>query len=169
MLERLFEAKSFGLHISKPKKVPGNICLLMFRVDCMVMHTVFMLSMCHDYVSWLCIMAMYLGYVSWLCILAMYHGYVPWPCIMAMYHGYVSQLCIMDMYHGYVSWFCNMAMYHSFVSWLCIICFKLDGKPIWGTIAANPRMSIFEKCFKSCFDTVERKISTSGFDSAKNH
>ena len=25
------------------------------------------------------------GYVSWLCIMAMYL----WPCIMAMYHGYV--------------------------------------------------------------------------------
>ena len=25
MLERFFEAKSFGLHISKPKKIPGNI------------------------------------------------------------------------------------------------------------------------------------------------
>ena len=25
MLERIFEAKRFGLHISKPKKTPGNI------------------------------------------------------------------------------------------------------------------------------------------------
>ena len=25
MLERFFKAKSFGLHISKPKKIPGNI------------------------------------------------------------------------------------------------------------------------------------------------
>ena len=37
------------------------------------------------------------------------------------------------------------------------------------TIAANPRRSIFEKCFKSCFDTVERKISTRAFDPAKNY
>ena len=37
------------------------------------------------------------------------------------------------------------------------------------TIAANPRRSIFEKCFKSRFDIVERKISTSGFDPAKNY
>ena len=35
-------------------------------------------------------------------------------------------------------------------------------------IAVNPRWSIFEKCFKSCFDTVERKISTRAFDPAKN-
>ena len=37
------------------------------------------------------------------------------------------------------------------------------------TIATNPRRSIFEKCFKSRFDTVERKISTSGFDPAKKY
>ena len=37
------------------------------------------------------------------------------------------------------------------------------------TIAANPRRSIFEKCFKSCFDIVERKISTRAFDPAKNY
>ena len=36
-------------------------------------------------------------------------------------------------------------------------------------IAANPRRSNFEKCFKSRSDTVERKISTSGFDPAKNY
>ena len=27
---------------------------------------------------------------------------------------------------------------------------------IWEKIAANPRMSIFEKCLKSCFDRLER-------------
>ena len=61
-----------------------------FEDDCMVMHTVCMLSVHHVYVSWLCILAMYHGYVSWLCIMAMYPGYVSWLCIMAMYHGYVS-------------------------------------------------------------------------------
>ena len=76
MLERFFEVKSFGLHISKPKYVPGNTFVDVSK----------MIVWC------LCIT------VSWLCIMAMYHG-----CIMAMYHGYVSWLCIMGMYHGYVS------------------------------------------------------------------
>ena len=62
MLERFFEAKSFGLHISKPKHVPGNIFFDVSKMS---------------------IMAIYHGYVSWLCILAMYHGYVSWLCIMA--------------------------------------------------------------------------------------
>ena len=100
MLERFFEVKSFGLHISNPKWVPGNI---VFDVSKMAMH--------HGYASWLCTMTMYHGYVSWLCILAMYHGYVSWLCIMSMYHGYISWLCIMAMYHGYASWLCSMAMY----------------------------------------------------------
>ena len=78
---------------------PGKHLFLMFRVDCMVMHTVFMLSMYHGYVSWRSIMTIY---VSWLCIMAMYLGYVSWLCTMAVYHGYVSGLCIMDMYFGYV-------------------------------------------------------------------
>ena len=76
MLERFFEVKSFGLHISNPKQVPGNI---VFDVSKMAMY--------HGYASLLCIMAMYLGYVSWLCILAVFHGYVSWLCIMAIYHG----------------------------------------------------------------------------------
>ena len=78
MLERFFEAKSFGLHISNPKHVPGNIDFDGSK------------------------MAMYHAYVSWLCIMAMYHGYVSWLCIMAMFHAYVSRLCIMAIYHGYV-------------------------------------------------------------------
>ena len=88
MLERFFEAKSVGLHISKPQHVPGNQFF---------------------YVSKMSTMAMYHGYVSWLCFLAMYHGYVSWLCIMAMYHGYVSWLCIMAMYHGDVSWLCILS------------------------------------------------------------
>ena len=100
MLERFFKAKSFGLHISKPNYRPGNIIF-----D-------------HDYVSWLCITAMYHGYVSWLCIMTMYHGYVSW---LYMHHCYVSWLCIMGMYHGYVSWLCILAMYLGYVSWLCIM------------------------------------------------
>ena len=88
MVERFFEAKSFGLQTH----------ILMFRRSCTVMHTVFMLSMYHDYVSWLCILAMYHGYVSWLCIMAMYRGYVSWLCTTPTYHGYVSWLCIMAMY-----------------------------------------------------------------------
>ena len=131
MLERFFKAKSFGLHISNPKHVPGNIFV---DVSKMVMY--------HGYVSWLCLMAIYRGYVSWLCIMAMYRSYVSWICIMAMYHG--------------------------FVSWLCIICFKLDGKAIWETIAANPSWSIFEKCFKFCFDTGFRIYVKFCEDSPKN-
>ena len=88
MLERFFKAKSFGLHISNLKHVPGNT---IFDVSKMI---VWCLGIT---VSWLCIMAMYHGYVSWLCIMATYHGYVSWPCIMAMYHGYVSRLCITAM------------------------------------------------------------------------
>ena len=64
MLERLFEAKSFRLHISNPKNVLGN--------------TVFDISK-------MSAMAMYHGYVSWLCIMAMYHGYV---------YIYIYILCI---------------------------------------------------------------------------
>ena len=48
------------------------------------------MAMYHDYVSWLCIMAVYHD-----CIMTLYHDYVSWPCIMAMYHGYVSWVCIM--------------------------------------------------------------------------
>ena len=82
MLERFFKVKSFGLHISNLKHVPGN--------------TIFDVS---KMIAWcLCIMAMYHGYVSWLCIMAMYHGYVSWLCIMAMYHGYVSWLYIYIYY-----------------------------------------------------------------------
>ena len=76
MLERFFKAKSFGLHISNLKHVPGNT---IFDVSKMIVW-----FLCIT-VSWLCIMAMYHGYVSWLCIMAMYHGYVSWLCIMAMY------------------------------------------------------------------------------------
>ena len=32
MLERFFEAKSFGLHISKPKNIPGNIFFDILKV-----------------------------------------------------------------------------------------------------------------------------------------
>ena len=84
MLERFFKAKSFGLHISNLKHVPGNTILMIRR------------WLYGVYVS------RYHGYVSWLYIMAIYHGYVSWLCIMAMYHGYVSRLCIMAMYHGYV-------------------------------------------------------------------
>ena len=111
MLERFFKVKSFGLHISNLKHVPGNT---IFDVSKMI---VWCLSIT---VSWLCIVAMYHGYVSWLRIMAMYHGYVSWLCIMAMFHGYVSWLCIMTMYHGYASWLCIMAMYHGYVFWVCI-------------------------------------------------
>ena len=78
MLERFFEAKSFGLHISNPKHVLGNIFVDVSKV-----------AMYHGYVSWPYIMAMYHGYIScyisWLCIMAMYHGFVSWFGIMAMY------------------------------------------------------------------------------------
>ena len=33
MLERFFKAKSFGLHISKPKKIPGNIIFDISKVQ----------------------------------------------------------------------------------------------------------------------------------------
>ena len=89
VLERFFKAKSFGLHISNLKHVPGNT---IFDDSKMVVW-----CLCIT-VSWPCIFAMYLGYVSW------YHGYVSWLCTMAMYHGYVSWLCIMAMCHGNVSW-----------------------------------------------------------------
>ena len=110
MLERFFEVKSFGLHISTPKQVRGNIVF-----DVSKMATVCIMAMHHCYVSWLCIIAMYHGYVSWLCIMAMYHGYVSW------HHGYVSRLCITAMYHGYVSWLCIMAMYHGYVYYITYI------------------------------------------------
>ena len=32
MLEQLFKGKSFGLHISKPKKIPGNIFFDILKV-----------------------------------------------------------------------------------------------------------------------------------------
>ena len=72
MLERFFEAKSFGLHLSKPKHIPGNTFFDVPNMSTMAMY--------HGHVSWLCIMAMYHGYVSWLCIVAMYLGYVSWLC-----------------------------------------------------------------------------------------
>ena len=74
MLERFFKAKSFGLHISKPKHVPGNTFFDVSKMS--------IVAMCH-------------GYVSWLCILAMYHGYV---CIIAMYHGYVYYIIYITHY-----------------------------------------------------------------------
>ena len=42
-------------------------------------------------------------------------------------------------------------------------------KTRWKTIAVKPRLSIFEKCLKSCFDIVERKISARAFDPAKKY
>ena len=68
MLERFFEAKSFGLHISKPKHVLGNTFFDVSKMSIMAIY--------HGYVSWLYIMAMYHG---WLSIMAMYHSYVSWP------------------------------------------------------------------------------------------
>ena len=61
---------------------------------------------------------------------------------------YVSWLCITPTYHGYVSWLCI-----TYVSWPC---------------AANPRMSIFEKCFKSCFDSGFRIYAKIRADSHRN-
>ena len=81
MRERFFEAKRFRLHILTPEICTRKHSFWCFEDDCMFIHSVFMLSMYHGYVSWLRIMAMYLGYASWLCIMAMYH----WRCIMAMY------------------------------------------------------------------------------------
>ena len=49
-------------HIKAEIDTRKHICLC-FEDDCMVVHTLFMLSMYHDYVSWLCILAMYNGYV----------------------------------------------------------------------------------------------------------
>ena len=36
------------------------------------------------------------------------------------------------------------------------ILYDISLATIWEKIAANPRMSIFEKCLKSCFDRLER-------------
>ena len=66
MPKRFFIAKSFRLHISKPKKIPGNI---FFDISKMIV--------------WLCTL-----YLCCLCIMAMYHGYVSWLCIMAIDHVY---------------------------------------------------------------------------------
>ena len=60
------------------------------------------------------------------------------------------------MYHGYVYIYIYIIYYSSYAS-----------KTRWKTIAVKPRLSIFEKCLKSCFDTVERKISARAFDPAK--
>ena len=143
MRKRFVEAKSFGLHISKPKHVLGNTFF-----DVSKMST----------------MAMYHGNVSWLFIMAMYHGYAPWLCTMAMYHGYVSWLCIMARYHGYVFWLCILNQKVVPQGLLGKICHKLR---------IQGRMHIFEikvlECFKSRFDIVERKISTRFFDPAKKY
>ena len=64
----IFGSEKLQIAYIKAEIGTGKHLFLMFRVDCMVMHTVFMLSMCHDDVSWLCNQ----GYVSWICILAMY-------------------------------------------------------------------------------------------------
>ena len=85
MIVQFVEAKSFGVHISKPKQVPGNT---IFDASKMIVWCLCFMAMYHGHVSWLCIMA-----ISWLCILRMFLGYIYWLCIMAMYH--VSWLCIM--------------------------------------------------------------------------
>ena len=63
MRKRFFEAKSFGLHISNPKHVPGNIFVDVSKM-----------AMYHGYVSWLCVMDIYMTMyridVSWLCIMS---------------------------------------------------------------------------------------------------
>ena len=61
-----------------------------------------------------------------------------------------------------------MAMY-IYIYIITYMCIYYASKTRWKTIAVKPRLSIFEKCLKSCFDTVERKISARAFDPAKNY
>ena len=68
MLERFFKAKSFGLHISKPKLVPQNTGDNLNRNQTSTDNGL-------TCVIFVCIIAMYHCYVSLLCIVAMYHGY----------------------------------------------------------------------------------------------
>ena len=111
--------------------------------------------LCALYVCCLCIMTMYLGYVSRLSIMAMYHGYVSWLCILAMYHGYVSLLCIMDM-----SFEPESRSAVAFWAKYLISCESKVACKFWEKVP---------ECFKSRFDTVERKISTRAFDPALNN
>ena len=64
------------------------------------------------------------------------------------------------MHHSYVYIYIDIITY---------IYIYYASKTRWKTIAVKPRLSIFEKCLKSCFDTVERKISTRAFDPAKKY
>ena len=133
----IFQSEKLRIAYIKAEIGTGKHSFCCFEDDCMVVHTLCMLSMYHGYGSWLCIMAMNHGNVSWLCIMAicimaMSHGYVTWACIIVMYHGYVSWLCIMAMYHGYVSWLCILAMYHGYVSWQCIFSQKVVPQVFWG-------------------------------------
>ena len=74
--QTIFRSEKLQIAYIKAEIGAGKHSFLCFEDDCMVMHTVCILSMYHGYVSWLCIVAMYHGHVSWLCITAMYHGYV---------------------------------------------------------------------------------------------
>ena len=65
-----------------------------------------------------------------------------------------------------------MAMYiyiYIYIYYNIYIYIYYVSKTRWKTIAVKPRLPIFEKCLKSCFDSVERKISARAFDPAKNY
>ena len=59
----IFRSEKLRIAYIKPEIGTGKHIFLCFEDDGMVMHTVCMLSMYHDYVSWLWTTAMYLGYV----------------------------------------------------------------------------------------------------------
>ena len=64
----IFQSEKLRIAYIKAEIRTGKHNFGYFEDDCMSVHTLFMLSMYHDYVLWLCIMAVYHGCVSWLYI-----------------------------------------------------------------------------------------------------
>ena len=105
------------------------------------------------YVCMLCMLCMYAMYV--FCIFYVLHVWYVWyVCTLCMYSMYVFYVCILCMYLMHALDLCILCMYSTYsfrifvckASWLSR---PLGAKIHEKTAPANPRRSLFEKCFKS--------------------
>ena len=98
------------------------------------------------YVFYVCILCMYSEYsmscmyVRFVCILCMYSMHAFYVCILCMHSIYVFYLCILCMFSTYA-----FRIFVCKASWLS----RPPGAKSMKTALANPRMSLFENCFKS--------------------
>ena len=101
---------------------------------------------------------MFVFYVRILCMYSMYVFYV---CILCMHSMHVFYACILCMYSTYA-----FRIFVCKASWLS----RPPGAKInEKTAPANPRRSLFEKCFKSWFDIVRWWEMSCAFDFFRNY